>query len=226
MKKMAKIFPVWCILICFCLGSPVVFSGNRDIDLQFRGQIMSAELQAVPLRLILEKLQREKGIWFKGDESVLEKPVSIWFKDLPLQEGLRRILSGFDHVLLFEEDRGLVGLFLLGTKGSGGLEPPNVAIATEKGSPSQPFEEATGRRNPFAEVTSSPENPFAGAISPSRGRPPDENGAPPVKNPFEKSISPSPENPFTKNVSPRPENPFLKTFNPFEPYLNPEGEGS
>jgi len=154
---------------------------------------MSAELQGVSLRLVLEKLEREKGIWFKGDESVLEEEVSIRFKDLPLYEGLRRILSHINHVLVFDGDNGLVGLFILGKKDRGNSVARDAAVATEKGSPSLPIGEAKASKYPF-EAFSDP-------------RPSDN----PTKS--------SPENPFTKNVSPSAENPFA---DPFEAFRDPQ----
>jgi len=190
MSKMTEIFAVCCIFIFFCLGSFCsISSGKEEIDVKVKGQMMSAELQGVSLRLVLEKLEREKGIWFKGDESVLEEKVSIRFEDLPLQEGLRRILSDINHVLVFDGDNGVVGLFILGKKDRGNSVARDGAVATEKGSPSLPIGEAKTSKYPF-EAFSDP-------------RPSDN----PTKS--------SPENPFTKSISPSPENPFADPFGAF-----------
>ena len=190
MSKATKIFTVYYIVIFFSLGLFCsVSSGKEEIDLELRGQAMSAELQGVSLRLVLEKLEREKGIWFKGDESVLEEEVSIRFKDLPLYEGLRRILSHINHVLVFDGDNGLVGLFILGKKDRGNSVARDAAVATEKGSPSLPIGEAKASKYPF-EAFSDP-------------RPSDN----PTKS--------SPEDPFAQSISPSAENPFADPFGAF-----------
>jgi hypothetical protein len=253
MKKMTKMFAVWCIIMFFCLGSPFVFSGNREIDLEFRGQIMSAELQGVPLRLSLEKLRREKGIWFKGDESVLEETVSMRFENLPLEEGLRRILSDFSHVLLFDQEKGPVGLVVFGKKESRRTVLKDEPPAMGKGHPSEPVKEATDSGDPFK---TSPHpfqlpTPKTKSAGTTRGEnlpwsrdhqdeiteeasmepfPPPENPFT-QRDPFTEKTSPSPENPFNGNVSPSPENPFTQrdpftektSPSPENPFSNPFG---
>jgi hypothetical protein len=246
MSKMAKIFTVWYVILFFCLGPFFsASSGREEIGLKFKGQIMSAELQGVSLRLILEKLKGEKGIWSKGDESLLDDKVSIRFKDLPLEEGLRRILSDFNHVLVFDREKGLVGLFVFGKRGSRRAVSQDEPPATEKGFPSGPLEEATVRRNPFeifpdtgppgsskakSTGTASGEDlPFSQdhqtEITDGTSMEPFPSIENPFTqgNPFAESISPSPESPFSENISPAPENPFTQG-NPFTEKTSPSPE--
>jgi hypothetical protein len=240
MSEMAKVFTVCYIILFFCLGSPPAFSGNREIDLELRGQAMSAELQGISLRLILEKLNREKGIWSKGDESVLEEKVSVRVMDLPLLDGLRRILSDFNHVLVFDRDKRLVGLFILGKKDPGKRSPRDVGVVTGKSPPSQPVEEATVSRDPFEVFpgadhtgnvkTRSTDRTIGKDPSPLADRdtqigdkplthrssvpesPFGENAAASPENPFTKSIFPPTENPFEDNIFPGSEGPFSDPF--------------
>jgi len=150
MGKMPKIFVVFFTFGYFCLGSFYsASSGKEEIALEFHGQIMSAELQGVSLRLILERLEREKGIWFKGDQSALEESISVRFDNIPLHEGLRRILSNINHVLVFDQERGLVGLFILGKQDHGKPTGQDAAIAAQRSLSSKPVEEDTVDRYPF-----------------------------------------------------------------------------
>jgi hypothetical protein len=216
----------------FCLASfSSAASDEEKIDLKIKGQIMSAELQGVPLRLILEKLKREKGIWYKGGEPGLGEKVSIRFKDLPLEEGLRRILSRVSHVLFFDRENELVGLVILGEKGSRGLIARDEPPAMQEGLSSESLEGGTVSRhpskissNPFLAVTSKKKSTGAATgknlpspqdhhteITEGTSKNPFEVFKNPFTIPFNEKTSPSPENPFNENVSPGPENPF---FNP------------
>lgn len=231
MIRLTTIFTVCCILICFCWGSfSSASAGKGEIHIGFEGQIMSAELRDVSLREILKKLKREKGIWFEGDESLLEEKVSIWFKDLPLQEGLRRILSCINHILVFDQDKRLVGVFILGRKSPGRSVARNAPILTEKALPSQPEEGATVNRNPFEIFpdASSPANAktktrntmFGKGFSPPEDQKTEMSDTPftqlfpSSKNPFAESMPPSSGNPFAENIFPAPENPFDENILP------------
>ena len=98
--------------------SPTPAQGST-IDLTLAGDTISADLKGVRLGDILDKLKKERGLWWKGGESVLEEKVTVRFADLSLEEGVKRILGSMDHCLIFEPDRGLVGVFLTG-KGKAG----------------------------------------------------------------------------------------------------------
>jgi len=148
-SNMIKIFTACCISMFFLGSFFSISSGEGELDVDFQGQIMSAELQGVSLRLILERLEREKGIWFKGDQSALEESISVRFDNIPLHEGLRRILSNINHVLVFDQERGLVGLFILGKKDHGKPTGQDAAIAAQRSLSLKPVEEDTVDRYPF-----------------------------------------------------------------------------
>ena len=97
------------------------------VDLVFKKETLSANLNEVPLKVVLEKISREKGIWIKGKESVLEGKVSLQFQDLSLHDGLKRILAQCDHSLVFNRSGRLIGLYIVG-KG----DPQTASILTTK----------------------------------------------------------------------------------------------
>jgi len=235
MEKKTKVFIVCFTFGYFCLGSFYsALSGKEEIGLEFKGQIMSAELQGVSLRLILEKLNREKGIWSKGDESVLEEKVSVRVMGLPLLDGLRRILSDFNHVLVFDRDKRLVGLFVLGKKDPGRPVARDAPIGTDKALSSRSLGEAS--EHPFDDFS---ETLPPGSSEAKSKRPMiDQNFSPPEDPNTEGSDtgfvrgSPSPENPFEGNISPGSEDPFdpfaenmfSPAENPFEGNISPGSE--
>ena len=70
------------------------------------------------LNFSIEDLNKERGIWWKGDQSVLEKKITVQFTDLSIEDGMRRILGLLDHCLFFDNQKGLIGVFLAGKDGT------------------------------------------------------------------------------------------------------------
>jgi len=210
MSKTTQISIVRSLIVFFCLCSfSPAWSGREGIDLNIRGQVISAELQEVSLGLILEKLGKEKGIWFRGDGSALEEKVSTRFKDLPLHEGLRRILSGINHVLVFDEEKGLVGLYILGEKNPGKRVPRDVGVVRGKFPPPQPVKDDTASKDPFGA------SPYAAPLDNSRKKSSERTA--------EIGDMPSvPGNLFGENGISSAENPFDDPFSGLSSF--PKGE--
>ena len=102
---------------CLCSFSPTL-AREGFVDLKLDGDTLSADLKGAVLRDILEDLNKERGIWWKGDQSVLEENVTVQFTDLSLEDGMRRILGFLDHCLFFDNERELIGVFLAGKDGT------------------------------------------------------------------------------------------------------------
>lgn len=79
---------------------------------------MSADLNEALLSNALGKIMKEKGIWVKGDESLLDHKVSVEFKERSFKEGLQKILSGLNHSLVYDKSDQVVGVFIFGRKTS------------------------------------------------------------------------------------------------------------
>jgi hypothetical protein len=109
------------LLACiFFLGvvTPVP-AWDGGIDLRVEGEILSARIEGVPFKIVLENLERQRGIWFMGDPSLLEEEVTVEFIELPLEQGLKRILSSVNHVLLFDGNGGVLGVIVIGRATAG-----------------------------------------------------------------------------------------------------------
>ena len=104
------------LMICsFFLGVfPPVLTGAERVDLTIEGETFSARLREVPLKTILEKLEREKGIWFRGDSSLLEEEVTVQFTGLPFEGGLKRILASTNYSLMYDGNERLIGVIVIG----------------------------------------------------------------------------------------------------------------
>jgi len=134
MKKTAAIFPLYlCLLFLLASISPGWLMAETG-DIQFQGDKMSADLKGVSLGSALAMIEQEKGIWFKGDASSLKEKVNVTFGDSSLQDGLKRILWGLNYSLVFDGQKRLKGVFILGksTHGStkGGNRPSPMPAQT------------------------------------------------------------------------------------------------
>ena len=86
----------------------------RNADIRFQNGKMSVNLKDTPLIDILSRLEKEKNIQFACNESLLETPISVAFKNLPLEEGLQRILAFLNYSLMFDRHRQVRGITIVG----------------------------------------------------------------------------------------------------------------
>jgi hypothetical protein len=107
------------MIYSFSLGVfvPVLARGG-DIDLTIEGETLSARLRKVPLKIVLEKVEREGGIWFRGDLPLLKEEVTVQFTELNFEEGLKRILTSMNYSFIYDSNEKLTGVIVIG-KGTG-----------------------------------------------------------------------------------------------------------
>jgi len=87
-----------------------------EISLDFRGKTCSANVDQVPLRQVLDRIKKERGVWYKAwstSQPALDEEISVHFEGLPIKEGMERLLSDVNHTLVFEGSR-LVGVMIFG----------------------------------------------------------------------------------------------------------------
>jgi len=209
MSKIIKTLTVF-FLTCTFFFSIISAAPAREkiVDLTIKGETLSAKLKEIPLKDILEKLERETGIWFKGDESVFAEMVSVQFKDLSLEDGLKRILAFKNYSLLFDRDKGLVGVIVLGE--SGKTTHSSKALKEHVAGDSE-FKAVQGSSSP-GDTRSAPVKMKIITNS----SPPKNSNAKPIEGKIIKN-SPPPENPNAQPIdmtikknSPPPGNPNAK----------------
>ena len=108
--------------------SPVSARG-AGIDLTFQDDFLSANLNEACLKEILEKLESEKDIFWKGDSSLLEEKITVQFRNLSLHERLKRILGTMNHCLIFDTDEILASFLVIGKKTHGQAMPKERIVA-------------------------------------------------------------------------------------------------
>jgi hypothetical protein len=96
-----------------------VYAQRARIDLAFKNERMTAHLENASLRSVTQEIEEKKGIWFKfwfgNDDPLFNETVTIQFTNLPIHEGLERILSQVNHSFIFDES-GLAGVVLFSRK--------------------------------------------------------------------------------------------------------------
>lgn len=108
-KKLTAAF----LLFLLPLFTPAAEAGQIDLD--FQGNTLSANLEEAPLRDLLDQLKQQRGIWVKGTETVtVEETISVRFADLPIEAAFQRMLSGLNYSLAFDRKGAVVGITLLG----------------------------------------------------------------------------------------------------------------
>ena len=104
-----------CFLLVNCLNSYVTAEPRYDnAGLQITDGRISAVLVNTTLRDIIRQVKAQDDIWFRIGENLAGYKVSVRFTQTPLDEGLRRILKGLNHSLVYNADSKVAGVFILG----------------------------------------------------------------------------------------------------------------
>ena len=105
------------LFVCLFCASP---ASSLPADLSFNGSLFSADLKDVSLREVLKRLKDERGIDWEGDPAALEEKITVRFSDLSLHQGMRRVLSGMNYSLVFDADKRLIDVVIIGKMSSTG----------------------------------------------------------------------------------------------------------
>ena len=100
---------------------------------------ISATLTGVPLKKALQTIQQNTGLWYRGTETLLTEPLTVQFTDLPLEAGLKRLLTSLNYSLVFNSEGTVVGVVLLGKRQLSGAPAPKQvsAMRVQKPAPLQ-----------------------------------------------------------------------------------------
>lgn len=121
MHKVCRLFLTLLVAIFLLLSLySTVCPQDTKLYLDFKKQRLSASIKNTPLKAVLDEIKDEKNIWFETgfmrDSSLLDDDISVQFRNLRVQNGLERILSGINHSLIFKGNN-VVGVMLFGKPG-------------------------------------------------------------------------------------------------------------
>jgi hypothetical protein len=96
--------------------------------------LLSVNLKDNSLLEVARDIEKQSGVWFRGDETLFQEKISVTFNDLPLEEGLKRILTNLNYSLMFDAKNKVAGVMVMGEgkpagaqPGRPGAQPPRVA---------------------------------------------------------------------------------------------------
>jgi hypothetical protein len=134
MNRLIKTISIFCCTTSFWV---ITFSNaaqvSSDFVIEFEDQSVSAKLKNASLVQVLEKIKQETGIWINLNASMHGKEVSIIFDDLTLEAAIKRILHNLNHILVYDRNKSLVGVYILDKKGPGAAQILHTDTNKEKG---------------------------------------------------------------------------------------------
>ncbi|MCJ7830589.1 MAG: hypothetical protein MUP74_04290 [Desulfobacterales bacterium] len=86
---------------------------TADLRLIFKGPRITALLIDTPLGEVVEALKKERGAWFRGEDVLEGKTVSVKFKELSIRQGIERIFSEVNHCFIFNPEGELEGGYFI-----------------------------------------------------------------------------------------------------------------
>ena len=95
--------------------------------------LLSVNLKETSLLDVARDIEKQSGVWFRGDETLFQEKISVTFNDLPLEEGLKRILTNLNYSLMFDGKNKVAGVMVMGEgtpagtqTGRPGAQPPRT----------------------------------------------------------------------------------------------------
>jgi len=121
----------------FCTGLVALsFVGFFVYQVAFCGEavslkdgLLSVNLVDTSLLQVARDIEKQSGVWFRGDETLLKEKISVTFNDLPLEEGLKRILINLNYSLMFDTKNKVAGVMVMGEGTPAGTQPARPGAA-------------------------------------------------------------------------------------------------
>jgi len=85
--------------------------------------LLSVNLKDNSLLEVARDIEKQLGVWFRGDETLFQEKISVTFTDLPLEEGLKRILTNLNYSLMFDAKNKVAGVMVMERESLPGLNP-------------------------------------------------------------------------------------------------------
>lgn len=98
MRQILYIF----LLFMFMLISTVAIS-EQLISIKWKNNHMTADIKKAVLNDVLNKIEEEKGLLFTIEQSLLNKKISVSFKNLEFSEAIKRILNSFNYAMIYDK---------------------------------------------------------------------------------------------------------------------------
>ena len=89
---------------------------------------LSVNLKDTSLLEVARDIEKQSGVWFRGDETLFQEKISVTFNDLTLEEGLKRILTNLNYSLMFDTKNKIAGVMVMGEGNPAGAQPGRPGV--------------------------------------------------------------------------------------------------
>lgn len=121
------------VIFCFVLVSFSCQEASCADAVSVKNGLLSVNLKETSLLDVARDIEKQSGVWFRGDETLFQEKISVTFTDLPFEEGLKRILANLNYSLMFGAKNEIAGVMVMGEgtpaaaqPGRPGAVPPRV----------------------------------------------------------------------------------------------------
>jgi hypothetical protein len=180
------------LIISSILGLFVCQNALSAEAVSVKDGLLSVNLKDNSLLEVARDIEKQSGVWFRGDETLFQEKISVTFNDLPLEEGLKRILTNVNYSLMFDNKNKVAGVMVMGEgkpagaqPGRPGALPPRVATppaSTTRPAPTVRSRPSTPTSPPAATVRrpprTVPQSAQGGAASQPPGSAPAQSALP------------------------------------------------
>ena len=121
------------ILICIVLILPCVISINAIDEILISKHKITLNVENKKLGSILDAVNKETGILISCDKGAFDKKISMRFSSLSQDEGIKRILSRTNYIIIYGADKNIKKIIVFGEDQT--LDPEtaiHLSAGTEK----------------------------------------------------------------------------------------------
>ena len=154
------------LMVSYLLGLFLCQNGLCAEAVRVKDGFLSVNLKETSLLEVARDIEKQSGVWFRGDETLFQEKISVTFNDLPIEEGLKRILTNLNYSLMFDKKNKVAGVMVMGESKPAlaqptrpGAKTPRVATppaTTPRPSPTARSRPATSATSPAATVRRPP----------------------------------------------------------------------
>lgn len=114
---------IFCLFLLVSVAPPGLSAGPRPAD-----ERITVNVNNKPLGEVLTSISRSTGYAFELEDSWRQHPVTAQLEDIPLHAGLKRLLDGLNHAIVYLPD-GRIKIMIY--EASTGGSAPNAQPPTE-----------------------------------------------------------------------------------------------
>ena len=119
------------LLIVFIVNPQVVLSASAAVDVKYEENRLSVRADGVSLAQLLSTVEKKTGVVFSYDDAMVALPVSVYFENNTLSDGLGRILSHFNYSTIYDKSHHIKSVSILNRKKVSGVTAGNRTDSSE-----------------------------------------------------------------------------------------------